>query len=155
MTETTAQQAAERIEAAAIKMMKASWATGCDSSWAPAREEFRTVVLELLARQVPEWLPIDSAPKDGTRFLVYGIPVGEINDDLAPSPVIGIGEVLYGRNVSCPHSDAYSVSWRATHWAALPTPPSPTATDLDLVPVGDGSTQQCVVTGNSKPTNKS
>jgi hypothetical protein len=71
---------------------------------------------------VNNWQPIETAPKDGSSFLVFGIPVGEIHDDLTKEPVIGVGEWSYGK-IDCPHADAYCVFWRATHWMPLPNPP--------------------------------
>lgn len=69
-----------------------------------------------------QWQPIETAPKDGTAILVYGVPVGEINDALTDGPVVGVAEWSYS-GFDCPHADAYSVRWTATHWMPLPEAP--------------------------------
>jgi hypothetical protein len=60
----------------------------------------------------PKWQPIDSAPKDGTRILIYEAEQGE------PGTV----------RVSCWRNDTIPAGWTGgehppTHWLPLPPPP--------------------------------
>lgn len=63
-----------------------------------------------------EWQPIETAPKDGTRILMYGIPGFEIligfwNDYHIPEHWCYSEESLYKNNGN------------PTHWMPLPPPP--------------------------------
>ena len=76
-----------------------------------------------------EWLPIESAPKDGTEVLLYGIWAGEIHGE-SKSPVIDIGSWAGGSSDYAGNDwwqlstgDAYACWMRPTHWMPLPPPP--------------------------------
>lgn len=76
-----------------------------------------------------EWQPIESAPRDGTHILLFGIWAGEISG-VSKSPVIDIGIWTGGTSDfpgddwwSLPTGDAYACWMRATHWMPLPKPP--------------------------------
>lgn len=68
-----------------------------------------------------EWLPIESAPRDGTRIIVLDIS----------------GLIAIARSTPCGrrHSDEWSADGRIimrpspTHWMPLPTPPQSSASD--------------------------
>jgi len=76
-----------------------------------------------------EWQPIDTAPKDGTVVLLYGIWAGEIHGP-ARSKAFDIGSFQDGRS-DFPGNDwwvlgtgDYYECWmRPTHWMPLPEPP--------------------------------
>lgn len=76
-----------------------------------------------------EWQPIETAPKDGTPILTFGIWAGEIagRDD---RPGIYVAAWRYGGRSdydgfhwSCEATDAYAAWVKATHWMPLPEPP--------------------------------
>jgi hypothetical protein len=62
-----------------------------------------------------EWQTIDSAPKDGTRVLVY--------------ESFCVKTICCARWIEAPHrvwrADSGSIMSRATHWQPLPLPPEP------------------------------
>lgn len=70
-----------------------------------------------------DWQPIETAPKDGTRILVYGKWRGELygptDDDAAIYVAIwgGDGWMVEGSEYYSPWVDP------ATHWQPLPEPP--------------------------------
>lgn len=76
--------------------------------------------LDALAEQVPQWLPIASAPKSKVtkpehHLLLWvegkGPAFGYVFDD-------GIGGIL-------PSAEGYSDRWSVTHWMPIPAAPSP------------------------------
>lgn len=76
-----------------------------------------------------EWQPIETAPRDGTHILGYGLWAGEINgpDDTPTHAVIyhwhGGGD-YEGFDWSVHGTDAYAAWMKPTHWMPLPDPPS-------------------------------
>lgn len=69
------------------------------------------------------WLPIDSAPKDGTEFLAYD-PVSK-KQDVCEMKFIGKAWRVWATQVDGemgPSEDEFQ-GHRATHWMPLPTPP--------------------------------
>lgn len=72
-----------------------------------------------------EWRPIEEAPKDGTRILVYGKRYERINERDGPGPIQvaywqkagDTGFWLTRANISCDH---------VTHFMPLPPPPKVT-----------------------------
>ncbi|WP_156765747.1 hypothetical protein [Rhizobium leucaenae] len=91
------------------------------------RDDFDTTTRRPIAaeQQGGGWLPIESAPKDGTRFLACGpdVPVDFFHwQDFGPE------------HEGCPVGwrDSFIIVYReeanqVTHWQPLPAPPSPTA----------------------------
>lgn len=67
------------------------------------------------------WRPIETAPKDGTQILVYGIYRDELfNKDTKPS----VHVVLYQYDLWEITGGCIYQSWvDATHWQPLPKPP--------------------------------
>lgn len=67
-----------------------------------------------------EWMPIESAPKDGTEILVYcpGGSAGEVCvSAYLPNTVRGSG---FGSIHSC---CGYEIDVKPSHWMPLPEPP--------------------------------
>ena len=76
------------------------------------------------------WQPIETAPKDGTAVLLYGLWQGEING-IADEPTTDIGYWAGGSSDEPGNDwwristgDAYACWMRATHWMPLPEPPN-------------------------------
>ena len=79
---------------------------------------------EAVAAAVPEWLPIETAPKDGTFILLW--------EQYSTAPFVG-SWVHQGWSVSHEHVDAEggwdganvvdALSLPITHWLPLPPPP--------------------------------
>ena len=78
----------------------------------------------------PGWLPIESAPKDGTVVLLFGEWAGEIHGPNKTASIdVGFwqgGEGDYPGNDwwATTTGDAYACWVRATHWMPLPAAPS-------------------------------
>ena len=79
------------------------------------------------------WLPIESAPKDGTWVLVFGnVWAGEISG-VARNPKGDVGIARYTNGKSDypgdwwdeAGDDAYSCWCQPTHWMPLPPAPTP------------------------------
>lgn len=83
-------------------------------------------------RAVVEWQPIETAPRDGTKFLawcdawegeIHGVEhrqFAAITGD-KPGPSDSNKEPVWWPV----DGDAYAVWYRATHWMPLPAPPTP------------------------------
>jgi hypothetical protein len=79
-----------------------------------------------------DWQPIETAPKDGTRVLVWGEPSGHEGEDEHR-----VVSAWWGRLVAGQQEDENGEGWRfcsfdggyygevydATHWMPLPEPP--------------------------------
>ena len=79
----------------------------------------------------PRWQDISTAPKDGTKVLLYGIWAGEIHWQ-NEEPTIDIGRWAGGKSGLAGDDwwelvtgDQYACWMRPTHWMPLPTPPEP------------------------------
>lgn len=72
-------------------------------------------------QQCPDWQPIETAPKDGTRILAFMVDRAEIRKGFPPAELDGI-DVIYWSTI---HNGGW-VSHRfgsPTHWMPLPEPP--------------------------------
>ena len=79
-----------------------------------------------------EWQPIETAPKDGTAVLLWGLWAGEINGP-DETPRVDIGQFTDGRSDYAGNDwwqlltgDAYACWMQPTHWMPLPPPPAAT-----------------------------
>ena len=70
-----------------------------------------------------EWQPIDTAPKDGTEILVYGIATGELGGVHEKPETWKVS--WFFKNWSLCGGEGYVV-WvdSPTHWMPLPAPPA-------------------------------
>jgi len=68
-----------------------------------------------------EWLPIETAPRDGTHILLVG-------DEDNPSTVV-IGWQHAEDEVTPKCFDCSYGNWWPTHWMPLPPPPQPSRTE--------------------------
>lgn len=83
-----------------------------------------------------EWLPIETAPKDGTPVLLWGVLWPEVwPKHTDPTMVIGSCQngVWYMDNTEC-----YSTMIEPTGWMPRPTPPTSPAAPLQSPPVAQG-----------------
>lgn len=72
-----------------------------------------------------KWEPIETAPKDGSRILVFG-PM-EDGDELRPDPPctdVGMWDD-FDHKWMVENVSALGTYCRATHWMPLPPPPEP------------------------------
>jgi hypothetical protein len=78
-----------------------------------------------------EWQPIETAPRDGSRFLGFQIigPMNELgeNDEILRRGIYEADQVvaywLFGQFVSYPFNGGIPQNVRFTHWMPLPPPP--------------------------------
>lgn len=77
-----------------------------------------------------EWQPIETAPKDGTSVLLWGLWAGEISG-IGKVPGMGIGYYSGSGDYASQGflwvdvgGDAYAVWGNPTHWMPLPDAPS-------------------------------
>lgn len=69
-----------------------------------------------------EWQPIETAPKDGTRFLATGGGLGSDIDFASYNDLVGCWDTTNFTLDDTDHEpEGYS---RPTHWMPLPSPPS-------------------------------
>lgn len=74
------------------------------------------------------WMPILTAPKDGTPILAWGFWAGEIT---GPEPRVKVIDIAHwepggdfqGYDWVCETGDAYGCWMKPTHWQPLPEPP--------------------------------
>lgn len=79
-----------------------------------------------------EWQPIETAPQDGTRVLLYGQFAGEISAEVEGTGIyIGWYAFSNGGGTDYPGYDWYVVggdaymTWcKPTYWMPLPNPPA-------------------------------
>jgi hypothetical protein len=96
----------------AEKMMRDSWATGDDAAWHPAR----SALLAHLEGGEQKWLPIETAPRDGTRVLTYRAGFAE-SQAVAWFNHTGCGDPCW--------VPVHGSSWpEPTHWCQLPATPT-------------------------------
>lgn len=76
-----------------------------------------------------EWQPIETAPKDDTPVLLWGLFAGEISG-ISKAPGMEIGYYTGGGDYASQGflwattgGDAYAVWCKPTHWMPLPAPP--------------------------------
>lgn len=69
-----------------------------------------------------EWKPIETAPKDGTEILAYGIFTGEINGKYGAPQAAVVHRV--GDQWHTTVGDYYSCICDATHWMPIPELPN-------------------------------
>jgi hypothetical protein len=75
------------------------------------------------------WLPIDQAPKDGTKILVYGTNIEIGTGDSTGKEEIGIAqwaEIYTGDEEKhwLDEDGFYTIKWFPTHFMPLPAPPT-------------------------------
>lgn len=75
-----------------------------------------------------DWQPIETAPKDGTAVLLWGVAAGEISGIIGQDPCFQ-GSGYYtsrtdypGYDWVCCQGDAYAVWIKPTHWAPIEPP---------------------------------
>lgn len=86
-----------------------------------------------LERQIPRWLPIESAPRDGTRILAWSAEHGMRETYMQHYQQGSWGRAVFEAGAGpseCGWSwlepqSGWSSSWRPTHWMPLPEPPQP------------------------------
>ena len=80
-----------------------------------------------LIRAEDGWMPIESAPKDGTRVLLWIVPREDSWGTVEPSAVIGDWVVWLDREHRAGMRDGWSwygsAQCEPTHWRPLPSPP--------------------------------
>jgi hypothetical protein len=70
------------------------------------------------------WQPIETAPRDGTRVLLWGACSGDVGGQLTgPVAVTGCFSD-YAQAFEADPTDYYTVAVEATHWMPLPAPPA-------------------------------
>jgi len=82
-------------------------------------EEVCAEIERLQANQRSEWLPIETAPKDGTEVLVFS------PDVYYPVEIVTWQKNPYNGDAwaSARCVDGLTISGRPTHWMPLPPPP--------------------------------
>ena len=75
-----------------------------------------------------EWQPIETAPKDRTEVIIFGLWAGEITGrERTPGIFLasycGPGGDFDGYDWSVSGGDAYASWAKPTHWMPLPEPP--------------------------------
>ena len=78
-----------------------------------------------------EWQPIETAPRDGTSVLLWGLVAGEISGPDKETGFAGEGEWAEGTHYKPDEDwwllsggDCYSTWCKPTHWMPLPEPPN-------------------------------
>jgi hypothetical protein len=73
------------------------------------------------------WQPIETAPRDGTEILAFGLWAGEI---AGPQPIAVMALISWGGDGDYPGyewdvsgGDAYACWMKPSHWQPLPEPP--------------------------------
>lgn len=107
---------------------------GTDEAWAAAPDYARSewvadaeaALTAMRSAEPAGWMDIASAPKDGTRLLLFTTHPGDQRIDLAPFTEVQIGYWEDAVDAPMRKEDA---GWRAewvgepTHWQPLPAPP--------------------------------
>ena len=129
MTDGVSEAAVEAV----AQLLAADWYDGCETlkdggSLAacidppcPCRSLARAALLLPFQRRDAGWQPIETAPKDGTRFFVaskYGVDIAGWSDTIWANAGRGAWIVTHMR------SDTEEAE-QVTHWQPLPSPPSP------------------------------
>jgi hypothetical protein len=74
----------------------------------------------------PDWRPIESAPKDGTEIIAWGVMAGEPGYTSDEKAWTGIRWSKDGWVTTKPQG-RYFVGFHPTHWVPLPPPPQDSA----------------------------
>lgn len=77
----------------------------------------RAIEQAVMAKRVPQWLPIETAPKDGTRVMVW------MNDQYASNQHAFAKLWFYQDGKLGGGAEGYSGDWSISHWMPLPPPP--------------------------------
>lgn len=107
-----------------------SGSKGYAKAWNEGAEHMRDAILNLIevtalqapVREVPGWKPIGTAPKDGTRILIFGT----LNTMLYPTNVVVVGYFERGGWWTSGATLSH-----ATHWMPLPAAPVQPNTDKE------------------------
>ena len=70
-----------------------------------------------------KWQPIETAPKDGTVVLGYGITDGEVSGPSSEKTIEPMHHLGPSGEWGITGGDYYIVWIRPTHWMPLPEPP--------------------------------
>lgn len=70
------------------------------------------------------WRDMDSAPRDGTEILVYGIFTGEVSGRQKENS-FGVASWYFGNGWLASNTDHYAGSYDAIAWMPLPAAPKP------------------------------
>ena len=77
----------------------------------------RAIERAVLAKRVPQWLPIETAPKDGKRIMVW------MDDQYASNEHAFAKLWFYQDGKLGGGAEGYSGNWSISHWMPLPPPP--------------------------------
>jgi hypothetical protein len=71
-----------------------------------------------------EWQPIETAPKDGTAILAYGLCLADVGSSFGPKTAVVIHDPNGGDySWRLDGGGPYPTGMKATHWMPLPIPP--------------------------------
>lgn len=106
------------------------------------RDTHEAVRAALEAADAAAWQPIETAPKDATKILAFGLWAGQINGpDEVPTVQIALwsdGRSDYpGFAWNVVGTDAYAAWIKPTHWRPLPGPPPMPARTADEMEKGE------------------
>lgn len=90
-------------------------------------QELRTALSEAEQRKNDEWKPIETAPKDGSKVILFTVHPGD--DFGEPFSKVQIGSWQEGNGLPIDHDFYREPEWETqwvgepTHWRPLPSPP--------------------------------
>ena len=102
-------------------------------AWHLAQDKWEVWQAACVQAEVAQWQPIETAPRDGTKILLYGQWQGEINgmrNDVVAVGAWGGGRSDRGKSGwwDIINTDGYACWIYATHWMPLPAPPNKEST---------------------------